>query len=181
VPELSESARAALAVAAFTGLRKGEISGLTWTDYKDNELRVARSVWNDRITEPKTERSKAPVPVVPRLATILNAYRVGRQNRKYIFESRSRRPLNLDSLARREILPVFAVNQIPWFGWHAFRRGLATNLHSLGVDDKTIQGILRHSSLATTQAIYIKVVQSDVHAALNRLESALPSFTKAPN
>jgi hypothetical protein len=31
----------------------------------------------------------------------------------------------------------------------------------LGVDDKTIQGILRHSSLATTEAIYIKLVQSD--------------------
>jgi len=32
-----------------------------------------------------------------------------------------------------------------WHGWHAFRRGLATNLHALGVDDKTIQAILRHS------------------------------------
>src|SRR5437879_8785039 len=28
-----------------------------------------------------------------------------------------------------------------WHGWHAFRRGLATNLHTLGVDDKTIQAI----------------------------------------
>ena len=26
-----------------------------------------------------------------------------------------------------------------WHGWHAFRRGVATNLHTLGVDDKTIQ------------------------------------------
>ena len=25
-------------------------------------------------------------------------------------------------------------------GWHAFRRGLATNLHRLGVQDKIIQG-----------------------------------------
>jgi hypothetical protein len=28
-----------------------------------------------------------------------------------------------------------------WHGWHAFRRGLATNLHRLGVSDKVIQQI----------------------------------------
>jgi site-specific recombinase XerD len=56
-----------------------------------------------------------------------------------------------------------------------------TNLHSLGVDDKTIQGILRHSSLATTPAIYIKVIPSDVQAAMNRLESVLPNRAKARN
>jgi integrase len=183
LPELSATARLALAVAAFTGLRKGEIRGLTWLDYRQGELRVSRSVWHNHVTEPKTDRSKAPVPVVPRLATMLEAFRShsGRSHDGYIFQTRSRSPLDLDNLARREIKPIFAVNQIPWFGWHAFRRGLATNLHSLGVDDKTIQGILRHSSLATTQAIYIKVVQSDVHAALNRLEAAMPSPVKAPN
>jgi hypothetical protein len=26
-----------------------------------------------------------------------------------------------------------------WHGWHPFRRGLAANLHDLGIDDKTIQ------------------------------------------
>jgi hypothetical protein len=32
---------------------------------------------------------------------------------------------------------------IKWHGWHGFRRGLATNLHQLGVAGKTIQRILR--------------------------------------
>jgi integrase len=177
--ELDGTARLALAVAAFTGLRKGEIRGLMWADYRNNELRVSRSVWNKHITEPKTERSKAPVPVVQRLAIMLDAFRSGKTE-GYIFQAGSKRPMDLDNLAKRQIKPILAVNQIPWLGWHAFRRGLATNLHSLGVDDKTIQGILRHTSLATTQAIYIKVVRSDVQAALNRLESALPT-SKAPN
>lgn len=30
-----------------------------------------------------------------------------------------------------------------WHGWHAFRRGLGTTLAELGVDDLTIQRILR--------------------------------------
>jgi site-specific recombinase XerD len=49
----------------------------------------------------------------------------------------------------------FARDKSPpqWHGWHAFRRGLATNLHALGVDDKTIQAILRHSNVSLTQNI----------------------------
>lgn len=60
-----------------------------------------------------------------------------------------------------------------WHGWHAFRRGLATNLHRLGVNDKTIQAILRHSNIATTQNIYIKTMSSDSAAAMKLLETAL--------
>ncbi|HVI10302.1 MAG TPA: tyrosine-type recombinase/integrase [Candidatus Binatia bacterium] len=41
-------------------------------------------------------------------------------------------------------------------GWHAFRRGLATNLNRLGVDDSVIQRILRHSNVAMMQACYIQ-------------------------
>jgi hypothetical protein len=46
-----------------------------------------------------------------------------------------------------------------WHGWHAFRRGLATNLHAAGVDDKTIQAILRHSNVRITQDVYIKTIE----------------------
>jgi hypothetical protein len=34
-----------------------------------------------------------------------------------------------------------------------FRRGLATNLNRLGVQDKTMQAILRHSNLPTTMNV----------------------------
>lgn len=58
-----------------------------------------------------------------------------------------------------------------WHGWHAFRRGLATNLHDLGVDDKTIQAILRHANVAITQASYIKTLDSQSIAAMRQLET----------
>lgn len=180
LPELVDTARLAIAIAAYTGLRKGEIAGLRWEDFTGTELTVSRSVWHQRITDPKTERSKAPVEIIPRLSSMLQAHRNGRTS-GYVFASRSGQPLDLDNLARRSIVPVLAVNQIKWLGWHAFRRGLATNLHRLGINDKTIQNILRHSSLATTQAIYIKVVGDDVRSAMQRLEAALPSTPKRLN
>ncbi|HZC35780.1 MAG TPA: tyrosine-type recombinase/integrase [Chthoniobacterales bacterium] len=58
-----------------------------------------------------------------------------------------------------------------WHGWHAFRRGLATNLHQLGVDDKTIQAILRHSNVGLTMNVYVKSVsESQVNAMVSLSE-----------
>jgi integrase len=57
-----------------------------------------------------------------------------------------------------------------WHGFHAFRRGLATNLHDLGVDDLTIQRILRHSDVSVTQRCYIKTLPEQSVAAMQKLE-----------
>jgi integrase len=59
---------------------------------------------------------------------------------------------------------------VKWKGWHAYRRGLATNLHELGVPDIVIQAILRHEDVRTTQRSYIKTVPQVVTAAMKRLE-----------
>ena len=60
-----------------------------------------------------------------------------------------------------------------WSGWHAFRRGLASNLNRLGVDDSVIQRILRHSNVAVTQRCYIKTIPNDAQAAMKKLSEAL--------
>jgi hypothetical protein len=52
-------------------------------------------------------------------------------------------------------------------------RGLATNLHRLGVSNKVIQLILRHANVAVTQASYIKTVDADATAAMKRLEMSM--------
>ena len=58
-----------------------------------------------------------------------------------------------------------------WHGWHAFRRGLATNLHRLRVSDKVIQQILRHANVTTTMNIYVKTVSVDAANAMKSLET----------
>ena len=60
-----------------------------------------------------------------------------------------------------------------WHGWHAFRRVLATNLHDLGIDDKTILAILRHSGVSVTQKVLYQGASPNSVAAMNKLESAL--------
>jgi hypothetical protein len=58
-----------------------------------------------------------------------------------------------------------------WHGFHAFRRGLATNLHAVGVDDLTIQRILRHSNVSVTQECYIKTRDAQSIAAMHQMNA----------
>ncbi len=51
--------------------------------------------------------------------------------------------------------------------WHGFRRGLATTLHQLGVDHKTIQTILRHSNVGLTINVYVKSVPESQVSAMD--------------
>jgi integrase len=62
---------------------------------------------------------------------------------------------------------------VEWHGWHAFRRGLATNLYRIGVPARTIQAILRHSNVSTTLAFYVKTSGADAVAAMERLEKEM--------
>jgi integrase len=82
------------------------------------------------------------------------------------------RPLNLANLVRCVIIPKLKEKGVEWHGWHAFRRGLGTNLYRIGRLDKTIQAILRHSNLSTTLSFYVKPVAKDSQAAMQKLVSA---------
>ncbi len=61
-----------------------------------------------------------------------------------------------------------------WKGWHAFRRGLASNLYALGVQPKVIQAILRHSDIGTTLSYYVQTPDEDTREALQQIEDAFP-------
>jgi integrase len=58
-----------------------------------------------------------------------------------------------------------------WYGWHAARRGLGSNLYRLGVPDMVIQRILRHANVSTTATYYIKTAAEDVRKAMTKLEN----------
>jgi site-specific recombinase XerD len=59
---------------------------------------------------------------------------------------------------------------------------ISEQLHALGVDDKSIQAILRHSNIATTQGIYNKGVNESQVSAMDRLakKSEYATTTKGP-
>ena len=177
IEALDEPAATVVATAAFSGLRKSEIQGLRWDDLKDGELHVQRAAWRTTaVHEVKTEASKGAVPVIPILAEHLEKHRNGFPSDGFIFTGpKLARPLDLHNLANRTIRPTLATKKIPWCGWHGFRRGLATNLHTLAVADTDVQKILRHANVKVTQDSYIKVESHVKRTAMNKLQKALAS------
>ena len=175
---LPEPAATVVATAAFLGVRKGELRGLLWENYSGSEIRVTQSIWEGFVTEPKTRKSKAPIPVIGPLATKLDGHRLtqGNPERGLIFTSGNSRPLDLNNLVQRFIKPALERAGLTWHAWHAFRRGLATNLYRLGVPDKTIQAILRHADISTTMNSYVKSVSADTVAAMRSLERVCTSM-----
>jgi integrase len=193
---LPEPASTAFAVAAFMGLRHGEIQGLLWENYRDGELYVSRSIWNGRVSDPKTRKGRAPVPVIRQLADRLEMHRLrsGNPQAGPIFANSTKKPLSLGSVVNRVILPALNKceacrkaeslhkedhpykrdTRIPeWHGWHAARRGLGSNLYRLGVPDIVIQRILRHSNVSTTATYYIKTAADDIRKAMKMFENQI--------
>jgi integrase len=169
---LPEPAKTAVLLAALTGLRHAEIRGLKWDDLAGDEITVRRSVWTTYIGETKTLSSKAPVPVLPVLKKALEDHRKTSTS-EFIFAGNTGKPLVLANLVRRDVQPALKKAELRWYGWHAFRRGLGTNLYALGVSDKTIQAILRHSNVSTTLSLYVKTVSTESHDAMKKLGDAL--------
>lgn len=51
----------------------------------------------------------------------------------------AKKPLDLQRTVNEVIRPALKGSRVEWHGWHALRRGLATNLYELGVPNKVIQ------------------------------------------
>ena len=183
---LPEPSRTVVALAAFTGLRAGEVRGLTWEAYTPGDenslgvIRVLRSVWRGRIGEPKNSRSKAPVPLIPQLEALLERHREasGSPASGPIFPNGKGKALDLDSLYRRQMKERLKAARIEWEGWHGFRRGLATNLERIGVRESIAAMVLRHSNDRVTRKHYIKPPTLEAIAAMRRLSETLLALDK---
>ena len=81
--------------------------------------------------------------------------------------------MDMDKLAQRVIRPLIEAMGILWYGWHGFRRGIASNLFALGADEKVVQRILRHSKAHVTRDRYIKALDPAVLQAMERMQGAL--------
>lgn len=175
--------RLALDVALETGLRRGEMCGLTWddVDFENCEIEINKtlSVVNDKysIGEPKTEESNRTIPISAALTEklkkhkkvmSLNKLQYGEFYKKVVFEN-----IEYDLIFRHEngeyIKPETFYHRLKRLckynnieknvRWHDLRHMNATFLLEGGVDLKTVQDRLGHSMLQTTADRYAHVTK----------------------
>jgi len=170
-----------VATAALAGLRQGELGGLEWTDYTGTELVIKRSIWMSVVNLPKTRASRDSVPVIPALAEILDEYRssMGSPKAGVVFHFGDGLAICVDRVGRRVIRRALEAIRLPWYGWHALRRGLASNLYEIGAPDKVVQRILRHSKPHVTRERYIKVFDHTVLEAVGKVQARIEELRQA--
>ena len=112
---LPEPAATIVAAAAFTGARKGEVRGFLWEKYDGEQIYISQSFWRGHALEPKTPKSKAPVPVIAQLAQRLALHRSlsGNPANGFMFPSSTGKPVNMDALARDVIVPARSESRSP--------------------------------------------------------------------
>jgi hypothetical protein len=88
-------------------------------------------------------------------------------------------PLSLDKLAREVVIPAVRnpenydrpdAKRLTWHGYYAFRRGIATLASTVVRDPMAAKGLLRHTSVSTTLAHYIKDVPQVTENAMSLVE-----------
>lgn len=174
-------AQVAIGLAFFAGLRPGEVRGTRWEDYNGKTLAVKQSVWRKHTTDPKTASAAKPVPVIEPLRELLAELRTSEgdpQTGPILRGVLKGEPLNLDMLAREVIKPAVLnpenytenAKRLTWHGYYSFRRGIATLASSVSHDPMAAKGLLRHSSVNTTLAHYIKDVPEVTKNAMNQVE-----------
>ena len=176
--------RPLFAVACYAGLRQGEILALRWQDidFDNNLIHVTRSLMQGReFTTPKTASSIRRVPLIGTLKAILKDYRPPKvAPSSLIFPNRDGGPLDKSNLLQRKLAVVkegedkynpkkpakdkpkkvsrfeAILNKagLPQIRFHDLRHTYASLSILAGVDLKTLQACMGHSSIAVTANIY---------------------------
>ncbi|HEX5413946.1 MAG TPA: site-specific integrase [Terriglobia bacterium] len=176
-------------LAAFTGLRISELLGLKWADidFRGSKIDVRRAVVYGVVGKCKSKASKRSVALDQVLADVLLRWRLKTPYSKaddWVFASTKLsgvKPLNPGVLRRWHLKPAAkTAGVMGQIGWHTFRRSLASFLIADGVDVKTVQESLRHSTSKLTLDLYAQSTSPTKLAAQRQLIEAIVPKNQVP-
>ena len=166
--------RALYTVAAYTGLRQGELRGLRWqhVDFVRSIVHVLENVTRGRRSSPKGRRRRT-VPLAPTAAQEL----VALQNASHWTDEQDAvfaAPATGNPMARAGIMDryreaLLAAGLPVHFSFHDLRHTFGTTMARAGVPVGTIQAWMGHADLATTQ-LYMHYAPAQQDAA--RIDAA---------
>lgn len=186
-----EEYRVMVTLLLYTGLRRGELCGLAWSDidFESGLLTVARSslyvsgkgVFED---DTKNQSSRRVLKISNGMVSMLKTYRGHQRKRRLqigdqwhecgrVFTAWNGQPIHPDTITTW-FSGFVKKHHLPYVTLHSLRHTNATLLIAAGVNVKTVSTHLGHSTISTTGNIYAHAIQSAEAAAAEALESKLP-------
>ena len=158
--------RPVLVIASSMGLRRGEISALTWADVQDSALRINKAYTKGvngilYLHAPKTNAGIRRVEIPPAALPYLTRPAGAQDDDRII-------PLTPDAITRRFERLMASLRMA--YRFHSLRHYYDSVLLSLGVPDKYIMARMGHATTNMTKQVYQHLMQSkddQVTAAIN--------------
>jgi integrase len=155
-------------VAAWTGLRRGELIGLRWGDVdltsRPAFLTVQRSSYRGEDGPPKSRAGMREVLLIDRVVQVLTRHReltFGKAMPEHwqdlpLFQTVKGTKIDQDNVRQRHFLPLLQRANLPHTRIHDLRDGFATLLAGV-VHYRILHIVLGHERLDTTLQYYVKV------------------------
>ena len=148
----------------MTGLRRGEICGLQWSDFDWNAgtLKVCRTLHSQRkgeytVGETKTNQGMRTI-ILPHSVTEILRRRKADAISQWIFPDPVKPEDPVDpNAAYRHMKTMLQRAGLPSIRFHDLRHTFATHALTSGVDAKTLSGILGHTNASFTLDTYTHV------------------------
>ena len=148
----------------MTGLRRGEICGLQWSDFDGNTgtLKVCRTIHSQRkgeytVGETKTNQGMRTI-ILPHSVTEILRRRKADAISQWIFPDPVKPEDPVDpNAAYRHMKTLLQRAGLPSIRFHDLRHTFATLALENGMDVKTLSAMLGHVSAATTLDIYTHI------------------------
>ena len=161
-----------------TGLRRGELLGLKWSDIdlEKGDLRVQRQIGriDGKIIEMplKTKNAYRTLPLSADAINVLKMQKCKVGNSEWVFPSPSGGPMSPDSVLHM-LHRVLKRAGLPSIRFHDLRHTFATLALQNGVDVKTVSGMLGHFSAGFTLDTYAHVTTSAKREAAKTMGNIL--------
>ncbi len=185
--------RALVEIAIFTGMRRGEIVGLKWTDIdlENQFLSVKRSIYKPKNgkaleKEPKSKSSIRTISIPEHLIKTLREYKLHQDRHisfmgdawhklDYVFTEEDGIVMNPQT-PTRQFTNFLKRHNIRHLKFHGLRHTSATMLLANGCDIKTVSSRLGHADLETT-GIYVHALESTDRAAAKTFDAFIKNAT----
>lgn len=169
------------AIAFYTGMRKGEIHGLRWSDIDGKYISVKRSIsqkvkGDDRITPPKNKSSIRTLQIPKPLIEILNEHKErckifdGFSEENYICGAN--KPLR-DSTIQKRNIKFAQLAGIKTIRIHDFRHSHASLLANEGINIQEVARRLGHSDVEMTWNTYSHLYPREEERAVAVLDEII--------
>lgn len=179
----------AYALAIYTGLRKGELLGLRWSDIdlERGEIALRQALKDNQgqlyFGQPKRHRSRRPIALSAEAVAMLKRHKIAQNQERLkvgeawadldlVFATELGAPIHPSNFARTYRAIVKRAG-LPYIRPHDLRHSHATMLLAAGVHAKIISERLGHASVAFTMDVYSHVLPDMQREAADQLDTLI--------